>query len=241
MTTTTRSNNPAKGTILRRLVLTVTAAIVGAVPAAAMAKPTPPAPSLPTAHISLDSYHDWSRAYTPPVSTPFKIPSGAYYVATVDGSFSYYAAINYGVPQRPWKIVCGTPGSSAKYRGAGGGGRVGFDAEFVFARPWTKNKCLKAHLPVRWGNFQMNAGEGWHHPMLLGSVPTAPRPGHTYSYAIVGQDRRANFRLRDVYVRDNYGLLNITVRPATGSDCSSYTAFGFATQSACATAVAAQH
>lgn len=228
----------AKGARVKRLAIAMTAVVAAALPAVAVAKLKPPAAPT-TAHISLDSYHAWRRHYTPPVSTPFQVRRGSYDVAIVDGSFSYYAAANYTVPQRPWKIVCGSPQPSAKYPGAGGNGPVGFDAEFAFARPWSSRKCARAHLPQRWRNFQMNAGTGWHHPTLLGPPPSTPGSDHTYSYAVVGDNRTIQFRLKDVLTRDNYGVLKITVRPAAVSDCSSYASFGFASQSACIAVIAA--
>ena len=231
-----RSNRLAKGATVKRLIPAVAAATLGLLPATASA--TPKIKATPqTAHIVLDSYHAWNRHYTPPVSTPFKVPRHEYYVATTDGTFSYYAAVNYVHPKRPWKIVCGTPEPSAKYPGAGGDGPVGFDSEFVFARPWKTKRCVRGNLPAHWRNFQMDNGSGWTHPALLGTAPTSPRSDHTYSYAVVGDSAKIRFRLLDRYVRDNYGALKITVRPATATDCASYSSFGFTSQAACVSAV----
>lgn len=188
--------------------------------------------------LTLDSYYPWNRHYTPPVASTFKVVSGKYDVATVSGTFSYYSAINYSAPQHPWNVVCGTPEPSSQYSGSlGGDGPVGFDAEFVFARPWRKQKCEAAHLPIRWGNFQMNSGSSWAHPNILGALPTAPTGNHTYSFAVVGNNKRVQFRLFDVLTRDNYGLVKISLAPATSSDCSSYVAFGFSSEGQCVTAL----
>jgi hypothetical protein len=184
--------------------------------------------------LSLDSYFGWDRHYTPPVATSLDLRRDHYAVATVSGTFSFYAALNYAVPQRPWTVVCGSPERSAQYQGSlGGDGPAGLDAEFIFARPWTAKECASAHLPIRWPNFQINDGTGWGHPKILGTLPIAPTTSHTYSFAAVGHNQRLRFRLSDIWTRDNYGLLKISLRPATTADCSSYQAFGFRSSSSC--------
>jgi hypothetical protein len=213
------------------------ACAVWMIPATAVASPKH-AHRNSAATLSLNSYHNWDRHYTPPVSASGDLARNQYEVATVSGTISYYAAINYRVPQRPWTVVCGTPERSALYPGPSGAhGPVGFDAEFIFARPWTQRECAQAHLPVVWPNFQMNDGTGWRHPNILGTVPVAPAANHTYSFAAVGHSDRLRFRLVDIYTRDNYGVLKISLRPATAADCSSYQAFDFTSSAACTAAL----
>jgi hypothetical protein len=197
------------------------------------------APQSSVEHLTLDSYHNWNRNYTPPVSSDNRLAANSHYVATVSGTFSYYASKDYSShPLAPWTIVCGTPNRSSMYPGSlGGYGPVGFDAEFVFSRPWTPKRCAKAHLPQRWPNFEANTGEGWSHPQILGALPTVPTSDHTYSFAIAGTGARVQFRLRDVWTRDNYGLLKISLRRATSADCTSFTAFGLADQASCGLAL----
>jgi hypothetical protein len=186
--------------------------------------------------LALDSYYGWNRNYTPPVSTSRSLAKHSYEVATVSGTFSYYSAINYYHPQWPWTVVCGTPAPSAQHPGSlGGDGPVGFDAEFLFSRPWRTKLCANAHLPAHWTNFQMNDGSGWAHPELLGTAPTGPVSNHTYSYAVSGHNDPIKFRLWDILTRDNYGLLKISLRPANTADCASYLAFGFASEKRCIT------
>jgi hypothetical protein len=158
----------------------------------------------------------------------------------VSGTFSYYGAINYVVPQAPWTIVCGTPEAEPQNQSAGGSGPVGFDAEFIFSRPWTPEACAQANLPVRWINFQMKDAGPWAHPEALNlAEPAAPNPSHTYEYAVVGQKRRVAFRLFDIRTRDNYGTLKISLRTATAADCAgaNFEAFGFATEGECVAGV----
>ena len=207
-----------------------------AVPSLAAAA-TPRTIAQQTDTMKLDSY---SKGSIPSGKTSFKLSKDTWYVATVSGTLSYWAPINYTKPQHPYKIVCGTPDSSAWYSSAseGGNGPVGLDAEFVFARPWTKNKCAQAHLPMHWSNFQVTTGGAWDHPQTLGAAPTAPTADHTYNYVLLGHGKAAQFRLTDIYYRDNYGILWVSVRPATSADCASgYASFGFATAATCTTAL----
>jgi hypothetical protein len=208
---------------MKRLILAlVTVAALGA-PAASLATPQPAAPVL----LSLNSHFDWHRSYTPPVVTKTSFAKHVYYIATVSGTFSYYPARDYTAPKSPWPIVCGTPTSSAA-------GPVGFDAEFVFARPWTKKSCRKHALPMTWPNFQASTDDdSWTHPAILGSWPTMPTSNHTYSYVLKGQNEPFQFRLWDVDTTDNYGRLSITVRPANASDCTAFWSFGFKSYGAC--------
>jgi hypothetical protein len=190
---------------MKRLTLALVAVGVLAAPAASLAAPTSQ-PASPV-QLTLNSHFDWSRSYTPPAVTKTSFAKHVYYVATVSGTFSYYPARDYTAPKSPWPIVCGTPISSSA-------GPVGFDAEFIFARPWTKKSCRKHHLPMTWPNFQANTGsdDGWTHPTILGSWPTAPTPNHTYSYVLKGENQPFQFRLWDVDTTDNYGRLSITFR-----------------------------
>ena len=163
-------------------------------PAGAMANSTAP--------LKLDSYYNWSKSYTPSVTSSFDILQHVHYVATVSGTLSYYPAIDYSHPQSPWTIVCGKPEPSTQLPGsAGGNGPVGFDAEFIFARPSKVKKCSRYPLPVHWAAFQADSGDGWGHPSILGSWLTAPSANHTYSYAILGNGTPVSFRLHDVYTR----------------------------------------
>ncbi len=192
-------------------------------------------------HFSLDSYQASKKKFTPPATSNVKLVGGKYYVAVVQGTFSYYGAINYAVPQPPWTIVCGTPESAPLFGSSGGSGQVGFDSEFVFSRPWLPEPCAHAKLPVKWINFQMNNGTGvWRHPAVLGA-PSVPSAKHVYEYAVVGEKHHhVAFRLYDINTRDNYGSLRISLRTATVADCAGTgaAAFGFASESECLTDIA---
>lgn len=217
---------------MKRIILLMTVGLACAVPAMAVATPT----SSQRDTLKLDSY---SKGAIPSGTTSFKLSKDTWYVATVSGTMSYWAPINYTKPQRPYKIVCGAADNSAAYSGSqGGNGPVGLDAEFVFARPWTKSKCAQAHLPMHWSNFQASTGGAWAHPQTLGATPTAPTADHTYNYVLLGHGKAAQFRLTDIYYRDNYGILRVSVRPATSADCATgYASFGFTTSAACTTAL----
>jgi hypothetical protein len=191
----------------------------------------------PLDHFALDSYHAGKHKFTPPATSSVKLKTGLY-VATVHGTFSYYGAINYMVPQAPWTIVCGTPEAAPELSSAGGSGQVGFDSEFIFARPWLPEPCTSAKLPAKWVNFQMNDGaSGWIHPAVLGlATPPAPSPSHTYEYAVPAPGKHhVRFRLYDINTRDNYGSLAISLRSATPTDCAgtNYTAFLTSSEAEC--------
>lgn len=194
-------------------------------------------------HLNLDSFYNWGRDHTPAVRTHSSLESGLY-VATVKGTFSLYSAQNWLTPEAPFSTICGTPEPAPTYGSRGGSGEVGFDSEFIFARPWTPTSCAAASLPATWTNFQMKAGGGvgWHHPTVLAShTPTAPSPGHRYEYAVIGHSgRRLAFRLVDSPTADNYGSLRISVRPARDGDCAhlKFRAFHLASEAACLARVA---
>jgi len=213
---------------LKRLMCVIAILGGGLLPATAFA-------AAPSERLVLDSYYDWSYGYTPPVSTTFKVAKHRDYVATVSGTFSFYPSFEYS--GKAPGTLCGTPDPAAQYPGSlGGNGPTGFDAQFIFAEP-SQRRCLTGHFPQAWSNFQMNSGRGWRHPGLLGPLLLTPPANHTYSYAIIGDGDRVQARLKDVYTRDNYGLLHILLRPARVSDCASYGAFGFTSKAVCATSV----
>ena len=184
----------------------------------------------------LDSYHFWTKQQTPTIVTGATLKRGKPYVATVRGTISYYAAINYTSLQAPWKVLCGKAKRVPMFPGAGGSGPVGNDAEYIFAQPQTA-ACRS--LPTRWENLQANAGGGWRHPEVLTLKGLkGPRPNHTYDYAVTGADKRLKFRLVDPDSRDNYGVFLIDVRTAVASDCagSKYKAWDYGSQQQCVAA-----
>jgi hypothetical protein len=225
----------ARGRLLRRLVVATCAlgVAVGAVPAAASAASTT------IANVVLDAYDASSAPATTPVSSRAPLAKGRLYVATVKGTISYYAAINYVALQPPWSTMCGTAKGAPMYPSAGGSGPVGNDAEFIFAQPTAKATCEAGKLPAHWFNLEMNDGSGWKHPPTLSARPlAAPLASHAYSYPLVGHQKAARFRLADSDTRDDYGSFRISVRTATAADCAGerYKAFGTTTPAACVAA-----
>jgi hypothetical protein len=202
-----------------------------AVAATAVAAP----PSLTVSQLHLDAQSQGSLAHTPAVATA-RLHKGRLYVATVQGTVSYYAAIDYTAPQAPFIAFCGRPLAEPEFPSAGGAGMVGNDAQFIFAQPITSGTCAADTLPRTWLNFQADNGFGWAHPALLSAHPLSrPLPSHTYDYAFVGQNRPLRFELDDPDTRDDYGSLHITVRRAVRSDCTGakWKAFGVKTRDVC--------
>jgi hypothetical protein len=189
-----------------------------------------------TQTITLRAHYKNISGYAGPRNTSGILPAGKLYVAEVSGLISYYAKRQYMKPTKPWSIVCGEPV-------IGPHGALGIDAEFVFARPWTSPCPLK--LPVRWNNLEMSTDNGtsYAHPAPLGGPFTAPTPTHEYSYPLIGSNRYALFRLKDLpggnpATADNYGSLTVQIRPAVPADCggTGYLLFDEPTEEACVTA-----
>jgi hypothetical protein len=184
----------------------------------------------------LDAYQPGTAAATKPVTSHTRLARHGLYVATVQGTLSYYAAIDYTAIQPPWEIMCGVPASAPMFGGPGGSGPVGNDAEFIFALPTKLPSCAAEVLPRHRLNFQANVGAGWSHPKLLSSAElNAPTASHSYEYALVGRHKRASFRLTDPDTRDDYGSLHIGIRRAVSGDCAGqkYKAFHLPTMQAC--------
>jgi hypothetical protein len=188
----------------------------------------------------LDAYSPTHQMFTPPVSSRSKLAHDRLYVATVRGTVSFYESVDYVAIQAPWHVMCGAPEKAPMFSSAGGSGRVGTDAEFIFALPLVGPSCANAMLPRPYANFQANLGQGWEHPSLLsGQALVKPSRSHTYEFALSGADRPVSFRLIDTDTRDDYGSFRIYLRTAVPGDCSDpgYQAFGL-TRTACLTATA---
>lgn len=117
-------------------------------------------------------------------------------------------------------------------------GIVGADAEFVFADkagPCDRRRRAGNTVPETWLGFQVSQGRGFFKLSVL-SPTAAPRPDHSYDYAVSGYGTRAKLRLRDVNTRDNYGRLRLGLRRATTADCAGgkHSVWGFATGAECA-------
>jgi hypothetical protein len=208
------------------LLLGVAGAIVLGVPGTASAAAVKP--------LRLDAYSAGRHPATPAVRTAQTLTPGKLYVASVQGSISYYGALNYLHPQAPFDRVCGRPQKAPLFPSAAGSGKVSADAQYIFsylsARP-----CTIA-LPEQWGNFQANTGPEWKHPAVFSTQPlTVPTANHAYDYALVGAGRTAAFRFLDTNTRDNYGSFEISVRLAVPTDCDGdgYSAFGLPSLGAC--------
>jgi hypothetical protein len=202
------------------LTLAATAAIAAAAPAGAAMTAATPGRSLVVTRLTMDTYSPGLLAHTPPLDSP-RLSKGNLYVVTVQGTVSFYAAVDYLQIQQPFTVFCGTPQPAPLFGSAGGSGPVSNDAEFIFAQPVSNGACTSLKLARRYPNFQVNDGFGWGHPKLLSPKPVRrPTANHAYSFAIVGQGRRLGLELVDPDTRDDYGSFRITIRHAIGSDCT---------------------
>jgi hypothetical protein len=183
----------------------------------------------------LEAYSPTQHSSTPPVSGRSKLARGRLYVATVRGTVSFYAAIDYVAIQAPFHVMCGAPERAPMFSSAGGSGNVGTDAEFIFALPLTAHSCAHARLPRTYANFQANLGHGWSHPNVLSPQNLVkPSRSHTYEFALTGAGKPVSFRLVESDARDDYGSFRIYLRSAVPADCSGHgsQAFGL-TRPAC--------
>jgi hypothetical protein len=211
-------------------------AAVGALPTQAGAAPAP------ISNLVLNAYRAGSGPNSKSVASHSRLASNGLYVATIQGTVSYYAAINYLDIQVPWKAMCGAPASAPMFSAPGGSGPVGNDAEFIFAQPTKLASCTGQHLPAHWTNLQVNVGAGWSHPnaLSLGAL-NAPTASHSYEYPLIGRHKPASFRLVDPDTQDDYGSFHISIRRAVSGDCTGqkYKAFAFGTVQACVAATSA--
>ena len=169
----------------------------------------------------LDAYSPAHKGFTPPVSSHSKLARRRLYVATVRGSVSFYESVDYVAIQAPWHVMCGAPQLAPMFSSAGGSGRVGTDAEFIFALPLVGRSCAKTRLPRPYTNFQANLGQGWTHPSVLSrQTLLKPSRSHTYAFALTGAGKPVSFRLLDTDTRDDYGSFRIYLRNAAAGDCS---------------------
>jgi hypothetical protein len=203
-----------KGQIGVALALAAVAITAVAGTAAASAK------SLVVARLTMDAYSPRTAGHTPRLQSP-RLTKGKLYVVTVQGTVSFYAAVDYLQIQKPFTRFCGTPRTAPLFASGGGSGPVSNDAEFIFAQPIRGGGCGRLKLPIAYPNFQVNDGFGWGHPRLLSPRPIRrPTSDHAYSFAIVGQGRRLGLELVDPDTRDDYGSFRVTIRRAVGSDCT---------------------
>lgn len=142
------------------------------------------------------------------VSTPKPLKRGAQYIATVQGTFAYYAASTWldREPCGPFvRPMFRSPGVKNAYAGT--------DAEFTFALPGQEGGAC-ASLPDPFTQFQISTGARFSHLTPIGGPPASPNRAHRYKYLLKGKAKRARFRLADTYTKDNYGVARITVRLA---------------------------
>ena len=141
------------------------------------------------------------------------LAAGDYHLAVVRGTFSHWAKNLWERDRTP----CETPDRKPVFSSPGmPDGPVGQDAFFVFARP----PGFHCPVPYAWNGFQVDLGSGHFVPTPRGGMPSAPPGDNVYRLLLVGEDQRASFRLLDTNTADNYGMLEIEVRPATSGDCA---------------------
>jgi hypothetical protein len=164
-------------------------------------------------------YHDW-------------------YVVTVAGTGSFHKPSVWAHPDRIFKsssskraVICGTPEAAPMFNSPNATGKVGFDAETIFARPVAEDVCDAESSPRPTRRFEIHNGVAWFHPTPIDGRHVTPNANHTYSYALRGEGTRMGFRMRDDPVSDNYGRFKVQIRRANANDCANgqwiHFTFGF--------------
>lgn len=206
---------------MRWMILAVVAALaVPGVAAAAGRRAPSSVRSLVVDRLRLDAYSPGLVPHTPPLRSS-RLAKGKLYVVTVQGTVSFYAAVDYRAIQIPFTRFCGVAQRAPLFASAGGVGPVSNDAEFIFAQPVSGTPCSSLKLPHAYPNLQVDNGFGWGHPRLLSPTRlTRPTANHAYDFAVVGQGRPLQLELVDPDTRDDYGSFQITIRHAIGADCT---------------------
>lgn len=181
----------------------------------------------------LDTHEADVKRYIGPLRTE-KLDRKDPYVATVRGTFSFFAPAEYN--QR----FCGNVEPRPMYKSRKVvNGPVNSDVEYLFARPG--RRCGDASQPVKAQSFQIAVGAKYKDYNPFGRAGlTNPHPTHKYKYALIGKGRRAGFRIAESYAKDNYGRLRIEIRRARVRDCiKGFSAFRYADEAQCVAAVTA--
>lgn len=178
------------------------------------------------AHAALPQTLDLSTRF-PVERFDHRLRSGHWYVVTAAGTASFFKPSMWTSPTARWRwfhvraIICGTPEAAPMFPTPGATGKVGFDAETLFARPATRRSCRRDPSPHTSRRFQLDNGGGFRHPTTLTGRYSVPRGDHTYSYPIRGLGKKLIVRVRDwPFWWDNYGALQLTLRKAEDADCA---------------------
>ena len=126
------------------------------------------------------------------------LTKGKLYVITVQGTVSFYAAVDYLQIQKPFIAFCGKSQAGAPVR-LGRRLRTRSPTTPSSSSPSRSRPAPAAamKLPLAYPNFQVNNGFGWGHPTLLSPKPVRrPTANHAYSFAIVGQGKPPRPRAR---------------------------------------------
>lgn len=205
---------------MRRAVLTAVLVAASAItPAAAQAN----------VHF-LDSYDRGGDPYAGPLQTE-RLTRNVPYRVAVRGTFSLFSRDEIKGP------ICGRTEPRPIYPSKGRpNGAVVADAEFLFAD--VSKNCSKRPKALTASTFQLKTSTAYRRPTPIGGVGDAPKPNHSYTYAVKGAGKLARFRLADSFTKDNYGRLRITIARARARDCANngFTNWKFVDEASCVAA-----
>jgi hypothetical protein len=185
-------------------------------------------PTAAGAALLFDTHDPGRDRFAGPKRTKERLAAGKPYVLTVRGTFSLYSPSWVRTKGR-----CGRPLRRPIYPSPGvDNGRVGADAEFVFADK--RQQCrLAGGVPYAWAGLQVSTGGRYVELDALLQDITRPRADHTYRYAVVGRGARLRVRMRDPNTQDNYGRLRFALRRARPEECGRFLQWGYETEAEC--------
>ncbi|QRK13753.1 hypothetical protein JQX13_22350 [Archangium violaceum] len=144
-----------------------------------------------------------------PISSTMVLKRGKSYHVTMQGTYSVWAG--FTTPG----TKSGKPESAPMWPSPKGTNTlVGVDPEFMFAWPAGTYVDTRPEPAPRRGGFievSLDGGKTWKHPSSTAPFDAAD---HKYDYELTGDDNALQVRIVDTPSADNYGRVQIFVRPA---------------------------
>jgi hypothetical protein len=167
-------------------------------------------------------------------SSPGSLADGAWYVVQVQGTASFSKPSQWIHPKKRHggpAVVCGTPEDAPVFPSPyAATGKVGFDAETMFARITRSKNCADDPLPRTTRRFQVSPKHIFRHPTPLEGRQATPVTDHAYSYPVQGLGVPLALRELDRPTYDNYGRFHVVIRRAGDADCTGVGWRSFATE-----------
>lgn len=129
------------------------------------------------------------------------LEAGKRYVIEVEGTFSYWTPVLWGMG-----TPCGTPEPAPMFPSGGVSGPVGADAIWLFAAHGAEPLCTS--IPLARTTVEFNTGSGFTAPV---PAQSSYSPEHVYEFVVIGDGVPLSVRVGDGVHSDNYGALVVRV------------------------------